>query len=84
MHKAVTMVRMISGFCLLGMFDIICRLENFAISQCKDFTVLRGLLNRRPASVREHARREIARLAEEEAGKQAHPVAIAAALADAA
>lgn len=47
MHKAVTMVRMISGFCLLGMFDIICRLENFAISQCKDFTVLRGLLNRR-------------------------------------
>lgn len=78
MHKAVTMVRMISGFCLLGMFDIICRLENFAISQCKDFTVLRGLLNR------EHARREIARLAEEEAGRQAHPVAIAAALADAA
>ena len=45
---------------------------------------LRGLVSRRPASVRQRARREIAHRAEDAAGGQAHPVAIAAAVADAA
>lgn len=45
---------------------------------------LRGLVSTRPASVRQRVRWEIAHRAEDAAGGQAHPVAIAAAVADAA
>lgn len=41
-------------------------------------------MNRRPASDRQRVRREIVHRAEDAAGRQAHPVAIAAAPADAA